>query len=175
MKSKLLTATFFIASFFVFSSTAFGQSMQGDTKIGLGLGYGQEIEEIGLGLNANYAVTDDIRIAGDFYYYFVADEEFSGQTVEFDVYELNANVHYLFINDESSILYGLAGLNYFNIGASSEADGVTVSADENEVGLNLGAGFEFLANEQISLFGEAKYAVSDFDQFLFSAGARFKL
>ena len=175
MKYAFLTTVFTVACVFAFNTIAFSQSAQGDTKIGVGIGYGEEIEEVSLGLNANYAVTDDIRISGDFFSYLIEDEEINGITIEYSVYEINANVHYLLINDESTIFYGLAGLNYFNIGASSSADGVTVSADESEVGLNLGAGAELLMSAQISLYAEAKYAFSDFDQAVFSGGLRFSL
>lgn len=175
MKPNIIFIALLLATLLILNTSATGQSMEGDTKLGIGFGYGHELEELGLGINANYAIRSEIRIAADFFYYLVDDDEFLGETIEYTAYELNANVHYLFINEENVIVYGLTGLNYLSLEASTSTDNVTVSSDESEFGLNLGGGFEYLTSEQLSIFGEIKYAISEFDQFLFSAGIRYKL
>ncbi len=125
-----------------------------------------EIEAIGVQVNGVYGFTDEIRGAADFTFFF-PDQPSGG---DYTFWTLNANVHYLFMSEENTNVYGLGGLNY----ASQEVSGGGFSTSSSEVGLNLGGGAEFGVDFG-DIFVEAKYVISDFDQLVLGAGLRFGL
>ncbi|TYP95148.1 Outer membrane protein beta-barrel domain-containing protein [Fodinibius salinus] len=155
---KLLTVSLLIVGIGLF----FNNNAQAqDFKVGLGATYGTQIEAIGIQGGAVAGFSDQFRGAVDFKFFFPDNTDF---------WELNANLHYLFVSKASTSVYALAGLNYAKQSVSNQF--VTVS--NSEIGLNLGAGAEFGIGVG-SFFTEAKYAVSNFDQFDISAGLRFGL
>lgn len=133
-------------------------------RVGGGLAYGTEIEEFGLQLNGYYDLASTLaglRVGGEFTYFFASDPT--------TFWTLNANGHYVFYDADALGIYGLAGLNLSRV----TVDIGFGSASSTEIGLNLGAGAEYAVAERVSLFGELKYVVSDFDQAVIVAGARY--
>ncbi|HRI58499.1 MAG TPA: outer membrane beta-barrel protein, partial [Saprospiraceae bacterium] len=123
-------------------------------RLGAGLGYGTDIEELGLQLRGVYTISDPWRGAADFVFYFDGVEDLS-------IWELNLNAHYAFITDEKKTVYALAGLNFlkFNYDASS------TFADNSDTGLNLGAGLELPISGPFEFFSEARITLGGSDQF----------
>ena len=132
---------------------------------GGGLVYGTEIEELGIQLNGYYDlgdVVENLRVGADFTYWFVDDPA--------SVWTFNINGHYIFLRPDAALVYGLAGLNIYHY--SVEAFGFETSV--TEPGLNLGIGGEYSVAEQLGLYAELKYVISDADQAVLGAGARYR-
>lgn len=150
----------FFLTLIVLAGVQFAANAQ--LRLGAGLGYGFDIEELGLQFRGVYTISDPWRGAADFVFYFDGVEDLS-------IWELNLNGHYTFINDEKKTVYALAGLNFlkFNYDASS------TFADNSDTGLNLGAGLEIPISESIEFFSEARFSLGGSEQFFISAGVQY--
>ena len=147
----------FSMMFFVMSS-AFAQ--KGIQATGIQLNYGTEISSIGIGLKYQYNITNEIRLEPSVNYYFENDG--------LDMFDINANVHYLFPMSSNVRVYPLAGLSYSKWSADA-GNGWEVST--NKFGLNLGGGAEFDINKDLMMNFEVKYQlINDFDQAVISMG-----
>lgn len=130
-------------------------------KIGVMLGYGTEVEDLGLGVNGEFNINDKVSISPSFIYWFVENAS---------VWEFNANVNYYFTKAGAADFYGLAGINMFSVKADFEG------ADRHsEVGLNLGAGANFNIGKNWEPFTELKFVIGDFDQLGLFFGVKFGL
>ncbi|MDX1586770.1 MAG: outer membrane beta-barrel protein [Balneolaceae bacterium] len=143
------------------SNTANAQAA-GDFKLGGGLLYGTEVESVGLQVNGVYRFNEEWAGEADLGIYFPGDD-----TGLDSFWEINANAQYLFYLEEEFHLYGLGGLNV------STAENILGNTN-SELGINLGAGGEYHL-ENLSIFGELKYIIGDFDQLGLGAGVRFPL
>lgn len=147
----------FSMMFLVMSST-FAQ--KGIQAAGVQLNYGTEISSIGIGLKYQYNITNEIRLEPSVNYYFENDG--------LDMFDINANVHYLFPMSSNVRVYPLAGLSYSKWSADA-GNGWEVST--NKFGLNLGGGAEFDINKDLMMNFEVKYQlINDFDQAVISMG-----
>ena len=81
-------------------------AQQGKQAIGGNLSYGTEIESVGIGLKYQYNITDQIRIEPSMNYFFKNDG--------LSMFDINANIHYLFPIASNISLYPLAGFTYTN-------------------------------------------------------------
>lgn len=166
MKNILLTTAIILG---------FGYISQAQTKAGIHFGYGTEIEKAAIGANAEFGITDKISIAPDFTYYFTENISY----VKTSFWELNANGHYYFLDQDAFKVFGLAGLNYtqakvtvdipfggiFGSGSTSSSDG--------EIGLNLGGGATYDLTDKIQAFSTLKYTLGSTDQVAVFIGARY--
>lgn len=136
---------------------------QDNTRIGGKLLYGSEVENLGIGATAEFPVMDKLVIAPDISFYFPKDDV--------NVFEINANVNYYFLEEETIGFYGLGGLNYTNVkvdyGFGSDSDG--------ELGLNLGLGANFQIDQSFLPFAEIKYVIGDYDELVIAAGVKFNI
>ena len=126
-----------------------------------------EIESIGLGLKYQYNITDQIRIEPSMNYFFKNDG--------LSMFDINANIHYLFPIASNVSLYPLAGFTYTNwhldLGKVGDYD---VSGSDGKFGVNLGAGMEFTLDKSWSLNLDIKYQlISDLDQAVFNLGVAY--
>lgn len=140
-------------------------------SIGLMLGYGSKIEQIGIGANAEFGLTDKLKIAPSFLYYFTEDHDF----VKTNLWELNGNVNYYFIDQNDLGVYGLGGLNYTHISAKANYMGYSHSDSSGKIGLNLGAGLNYNITDRLSPYAELKFVISDYDQLVAMIGMKYKL
>lgn len=146
-----------------------GESPDGTIKVGGGLIYGTEIEQLGLKIDGYYTINEQFRAGADFGYFF--PEDYPGGDLTW--YEFNLNGNYIFTQEESLTAYGLAGLNFTTLDISADnGDFGGFSTSTTETGLNIGAGGEY-AMDFGSLFAELKYVISDADQLVLGAGVRF--
>lgn len=146
---------------------------QKDVKaVGVNLNYGSEISNLGIGAKFQYGITDAIRVEPSFNYYL----EKNGA----NLWDVNANFHYLFDVAESIKVYPLAGLGYANVEVNNEVldqygNKVGGSSSSGEIVVNLGAGAEYQLNEQWSVGAELKYQIiNNFNQVVFAIGATYK-
>ena len=144
----------FSMMFFIMGS-AFAQ--KGIQAAGVHLSYGTEIESFGIGVKYQYNITDNIRLEPSMNYFF----ENNGV----DMFDLNANAHYLFPMASNIRVYPLAGLTFASWDAGKGVDNIT------RLGVNLGGGVEFDIADNLMLNFELKYQfVSDLDQAVFNVG-----
>ena len=144
--------------------------------IGGGLAFGTNIESLGITLKANYPFTEEWEGSGSFTYFIPKNEN---EFLDINLWEFNANAHYVVLSEEKFTFYPLAGLSiagvtfdYNNLGNPffTGADGTST-----EVGLNIGAGGTFIFSEKISGFAEAKYVIGGFDQLVGNVGILFQI
>jgi outer membrane protein X len=144
----------FSMMFFIMGS-AFAQ--KGIQAAGVHLSYGTEIESFGIGLKYQYNITDNIRLEPSMNYFF----ENNGV----DMFDINANAHYLFPMASNVRVYPLAGLTF----ARWDFGKVTT-----RLGVNIGAGAEMDITDNLILNFELKYqTVSDLDQAIFNVGVAY--
>jgi outer membrane immunogenic protein len=141
------------------------------TRVGALLGYGTQIENLGIGVIGDFSIGDTkFSLSPSFVYYLTAKNSF----VKTSVWELNANVNYELYTNDMVFVYGLAGLNYTQVKAKADLPGFgSMSSSDGNIGLNIGGGVNFAVSEMLVPFAELKYAISEFDQLLIAAGVKF--
>lgn len=162
MKLKLLVTSLFL--YLGFTTIA---SAQSENRFGVMLAYGSEIENVGLGITADFPVAEKLTLAPSFIYYFPKDYG----TGDLNWWELNADANYYLVDDENIGFYGLAGLNYSHVSYDS---GYGDSSD-GELGLNLGVGANFIIDSSVTPFAQVKYVIIDGGQVVIGAGVRFRI
>lgn len=152
----------------IFLSTA-----QTDTRLGVLIAYGSDIENVGLGVNAEFPVMENLTISPSFIYYFPKENYL---TVDMNWWELNANANYYFVDNQNLGFYGLAGLNYSHVSVDLNTPGSpSIESSDGKFGLNIGVGSNFNINSKITPFAQAKYVLIDGGQFVIGAGIRFSI
>lgn len=152
----LLVAILALVSSSSFAQLKYGGGLSIGTKAG---GISDDLDEkLGIGINAriDYAFNEKFSIAPNFTFWFPS----APGDAKITYWQLNADVHYTFSGDEAMSFYGIGGLNYSY--AKIE------DYDDNEIGLNLGAGA--LLKEKF--FGELKYDTA-FEQLALTVGILF--
>lgn len=151
---------------FVFSAQA-----QESTRIGAFLAYGTEIENIGIGANAEFPIIENLTISPSFIYYFPKEE----YGIKMNWFEVNANANYYFVTQDNMEVYALGGLNYSSIKVSYEDSGFgNYSSSDGRFGLNLGGGINFNMG-RVTPFAELKYVIIDGGQLVAAAGVKFNI
>ncbi len=168
-KISLLIAAFSLL--FVTQNTQ-AQTAKGDMRLGAQLGYGTEIESLGIGARFDYAITDQILLAPDLMYFFGKSQD----GVDFSWFDINLNGNYVFeMSNPDIIPYVLAGLNiaFFSV----DFEGISIfpgGGSSTNIGLNLGGGVDFVVST-FFVFGELRYVLSSSDQLVISGGVKFPL
>ena len=139
MKTKNIVCTICF-----FASLLCAQKTKAQTTIGGGIAYGTEIENVGILINGQYFIMDQLAISPDFTYYFPKKitDDFS-----FKWYEINANANYYFNPEATTKFYGLGGINFSIVTVPSfnlAGFGSTDNASSSNIGLNLGGGVDFV-------------------------------
>ena len=163
------------------------------TKAGGGLGYstGFPFHEMpwdanksghfDISLKGIYQLSLPLQISPSFTYLLphITKESSLGEEITTTVSTMmfDINCQYIFNTLDRFEFYGLAGLdillaNKKEVYSSPES---TNRETDNSLGLNLGVGTFMKITEQISLYGEAKYIVSKYHQFLLNAGVLINL
>ncbi len=140
---------------------------QDESRIGGLLAYGTEIQNLGIGVNAEFPIAGKLTIAPSFIFYLPKDEA----GVKINWFEVNGNVNYYFVDQDGLGVYGLGGLNYSSVKVS--AGGYSIS--DGQVGLNLGAGANFDIGSSVLPFAELKYVIMNGGQLVLAAGVKFSL
>ncbi len=81
-------------------------AQKGDIAVGLNVGYGTEIKNVGIGIEGQYNITDAIRAEAGFDYFLEKDG--------LSMWDVNLNFHYLFNVAEKIKVYPLVGITYTN-------------------------------------------------------------
>ena len=137
--------------FFIMSSAS---AQKGIQAFGVNLGYGSEIESASIGVKYQYNITNNIRLEPSANYFF--------EKRGIDMFDFNANAHYLIPTENNIRLYPLAGLTFTRWDLGKVA---------NRLGLNIGGGAEFDVSDNLFVNMELKYQiVKDLDQTVFNVG-----
>ncbi len=136
----------------VFLSLAISIYSFSQSSIGSGLSAYTPGFAIGLDTRANFDISPNIEITPGLNYYF------SGSALI-----LNGDVHYLFGDATTLNYYPLAGLSFYKYNGGST------------IQLNIGGGVKKPLNENISIFGEGKLALSSNTGFLMTGGLLYNL
>jgi opacity protein-like surface antigen len=145
---------------------------QSKFKVGAGLGYGTQIDQLGIRVGGIYNIDEQWAGAADLFFFF--PEKTGG--VKSTFWALNLNGHYNFDVESPVQPYALAGLNIATAGVkiNDATVGINSKASTTKLGLNLGVGGIY--NIDVGgIFAEAKYVISDYDQFVISVGVRFDI
>ena len=140
----------------------------GDKALGAQLVFGSETNSLGFGVKGQYYFTDHIRGEGSFDY-FLKNKGIS-------MWDINANVHYLFDVADKFKVYPLAGLGYTNWSYKYEIPSVAVSeGSDGRIAVNLGGGAEYELTKDLSVNAELKYQIiSNYNQLLLGVGVAYK-
>lgn len=147
---------------------------QKDKKsIALNLSYGTEIENIGIGIKGNYFITNEVRAEVGF-------NRFLNKS-NANMWDINANLHYLFNLSDKLAFYPLLGFTLTNWGSARKVIDETTQKTEkiwsysSRLGANFGVGVQYNFNERVfSLLEVKKQVVSDYDQTTVSLGLGMK-
>lgn len=146
----------------IFSVAAFGQKQQGQSSIGFNLGYAFDSENVLLGLDYRYSITDEIRINPGVSHLIKKDG--------INAWMIDLNLNYLINLNEMVAFYPIAGLSldFWKLDAKLDLGNFGkygISENFNRFGVNLGLGIELYATEEMTLGIETKYnLVKDIDQ-----------
>ena len=140
----------------------------GDKALGAQLLFGSKTNNIGLGVKGQYYFTDQIRGEASFDYFF------KNQGVS--MWDINANVHYLFDVADKFKVYPLAGLGYTNWSYKYEYAGApVVEGSDGRLAVNLGGGVEYELTKNLNVNAEAKYQIiSNYNQLVLGVGVAYK-
>ncbi len=138
---------------------------QAQIRVDAGFAYGTDVNNLGIGFGSEIFVKENIAVSPGVIIYFEDAGIFDNRSW----WEINANGHYYFADEENIEFYGLAGLNIatrsIELGEARDSD--------TEVGFNLGIGANYQWKEQLLPFVSFKYIAGTLDQAVFSFGMRF--
>ena len=141
----------------------------GDKAVGAQLVFGSETNSIGVGVKGQYYFTDQLRGEGSFDY-FLKNKGIS-------MWDINANVHYLFDVANKVKVYPLAGLGYTNWSYKYEYPGHSViEGSDGRLAINLGGGAEYELTKDLSVNAELKYQIvsNNYSQLVLGVGVAYK-
>ena len=148
----------------------------GDKALGAQLVFGSETNSIGVGVKGQYYFTDQIRGEASFDY-FLKNKGIS-------MWDINANVHYLFDVANKVKVYPLAGLGYTNWSYTNDV--IVIEENGNKrttefkgsngrLAVNLGGGAEYALTDNVSVNAEAKWQiVNNYNQLVLGVGVAYK-
>lgn len=154
-------------------------SMNAQMSFGGGLSYNGGINAPGLVVKAEFEIMEDISISPSLSYFSGSRSTLLGNDYKNNLFAIDVNGHYKVevMMDELHV-YPLAGLNYssYNDGANVFFDNNKISQSKgNALGLNIGAGGRWKFADQLSIFAELKYTISDFSHVVLGAGVLYEL
>lgn len=165
MKSRLIPI---VCSLIVLLCCAPVQS-QAQISVGGGLAYGTDVSTLGIDLRGYYElnVPDALLVIVPNFIWFLPTEE---GNADISWWTFDALLHWIFESSEGFEIYTFAGIGITNVGVS-----IGPFDDSNtEINLNLGLGVE-KGTDFGGVFGEFRYVLSDANQLVIEAGARFNL
>ncbi len=178
----LMRGILFALAVTLVSAPAFAQEI----LVGGGLVYGSDINRPGIQAHGYYAFGNKplpgLRVGGDIDIFLPKHTNDGGDvgTVTESWWDINLNAAYVFFSPQNQPfnVYGLAGFNFANVGATFHPDPGVPDRDlgghTTYLGLNLGAGAEYTL-PFAAAFAEMKYVVSTANQLVITAGLRFAI
>lgn len=149
---------------------------------GISVGYGSDISKPSIGAKVLYNVNEKLTIAPSFNYYFKDSEDYyeEGITVESSLkfWDINCDLHWNVVSNESFKFYPFAGITYLNAKAEAKAPAggydISVSASDGKFGANIGIGGELSLGSHLAAGLEVKYQMIDGSQVVPSLSLMYK-
>ena len=148
----------------------------GDKALGAQLVFGSETNSIGLGVKGQYYFTDQLRGEASVDYFF--------KNKGVSMWDINANVHYLFDVADKFKVYPLAGLGYTNWSYTNDVIVIEENGNkrttefkgsDGRLAINLGGGAEYELTKDLSVNAELKYQIiSNYNQLVLGVGVACK-
>ncbi|MDO5665007.1 MAG: porin family protein [Bacteroidia bacterium] len=157
MKKTLLTSV--IVALLALCATHV-KAQENKFSLGGGAAYATGIKNVGFFAKGMYHFTPRWEAAASFTYFLPKEQE--NITTNFSA--LDANVHYVFYNDEYKLAsYLLSGIDVLFGSTDVEIMGKNFSDSGTVLGFNMGAGLRYQLSERLALNPELKYVVSTED------------
>ncbi len=143
------------------------QAEPGDVTIVPQLSFATRHAMVGLGAQAQFDLTNEWRIAPDFFYYI--------RNNDVTAYGADVNVHYMIPRGEKFVIYPLAGLAYMRYKIQKVDDeGDKYDDKHDRIGANIGVGVQYQIKDEMQLFAEERFQLlKDFNQSVTVLGVRF--
>ena len=143
-------------------------AQKGEKAIGVNLSYGSKIKNAGIGVKAQYFLADRLRGEASVDYFFKKDYT--------SMWDINANLHYLFDIAPKTKVYPLVGLGYTNWNVELELlDHGTIKATKEKLAVNVGAGIQYELTNKVNVDAEVKYQIIDnYNQVVVGVGLAYK-
>lgn len=156
-------------AFFLTGLGAVHAQLRPPIALGGGLDYNVDVRRTGLFLRGAVAPDTLWRVAGTFNYFF---EGRAGSSQ----WELAADAHYFFWENQRLRAYLIGGLNLYHF-TRNAPPGEPDTADRrgNKFGINMGAGLETRLNDRVYPFAEMKVSVGDGSLFGIYVGFTYRL
>ena len=92
------------------------------------------------------------------------------------MWDINANLHYLFDIAPKTKVYPLVGLGYTNWNVELELlDHETIKATKEKLAVNVGAGIQYELTNKVNVDAEVKYQIIDnYNQVVVGVGLAYK-
>lgn len=162
-----------LAAMLGMGSSAYAEEVKaGQTEVVGFVGAGSEGAGTILGGGIQYGLGPRLLFAGELAY-FTGGEDFNGFGVNVDssIIGVNANAHYLFpMKNPKFTPYALGGLGFLRASAKASGFGVSSSASDTSIGLNIGGGARWAAGENWGIRPELKFWIGDGDNTQFTIG-----
>ena len=146
--------------------------------IGGGLVFGADIENLGLQANGHFVVNEEkkLRIGANLTFFFPEKTSTAVGDITTNLFAINVDGHYMFVNAEDLIMYAIGGLNlsFVNIDAPTITGIGAFDTSASDLGINIGGGVEYTVPFGRA-YAELKYTVGGFDQLEIGAGVRIPL
>lgn len=144
-------------------------AQKGDKAIGVNLSYGAKVKNIGLGVKGQYYLTDRLRGEASIDHFLKKDNV--------SMWDINANLHYLFDVAPKLQVYPVVGVGYTKWNVHFVLlDGKKKSASEDRLAVNLGCGVQYQLINRINVNAELKYQIIDnYNQLVPSVGLTYRL
>ena len=139
----------------------------GDVTIVPQIAFATKHAMIGLGAQAQFDITDNIRIAPDVFY-FIRNNDVSA-------YSCDINANYLIPKGDKLTIYPLAGFAYTRYKQEMvDENGDKYDDKHDRIGANIGIGSQYQIMEQMQFFAEERFQLmKDFNQSVTVVGLRF--
>jgi hypothetical protein len=136
---------------------------------------GNKSGNLAMSLKGIYKINVNMLIAPSFTFFvphvYKEPGNFMKQTITTMMFDINH--HYVFNPLDKFEFYGLVGLDVilaWNKTKYSGTGAATYRENDNGLGLNLGVGSRMKLTDQFGLYGEAKYIIGHYSQFMLNAG-----
>lgn len=144
-----------------------------EISIGGGVGFNDAVDGPGIVAKAEFGIAENISISPSLSY-------FAGSKIygfKRNIFSVDANGHYKIpiMQDELNV-YPLAGLNYSSYRYGDyNLQFTEYEVKDNSIGLNIGGGGRWFFSDQLSVFAELKYVISDYSQVVFVGGLLYQI
>lgn len=144
----------------------------GQLGITAGASYGLDMEEPAMRAGLTYFLTQELRAGVDFTYWLLEDALIEEEEIENTGYEINGNLHFLFLASRNFVFYGAGSAGIHFASTSSDIPEFDTSDSEFAVGAGIGVEINF---GMLSFFAEPKIFFSGYDQLKINGGLRLYL